>query len=182
MGHPVRERSGAGAVRRHLSVRELVARHGPLRGRAGARAQDSSTAFWNPAGMTELGEGTEVMFGLGALFAELNPKLDADTVTPNPPVVSGSNIAGFAPLFGSFLSTKLPYDVHAGMVVTTLYGGAVDYNQNWTGRTFITDNSPFSLLIQPSLAYAVTDWLSLGAGPTVLYTTFDQRRVQWRSA
>ena len=32
-----------------------------------------------------------------------------------------------------------------------------------------------ALLIQPSFAYAVTDWLSLGAGPTVLYTVLDQR-------
>ena len=48
---------------------------------AGARAQDSSTAFWNPAGMTELGDGTQVMFGLGAAFGQLNPKLDAGTVT-----------------------------------------------------------------------------------------------------
>ena len=142
---------------------------------AGARAQDSSTAFWNPAGMTELGDGTEVMLGLGAAFIQVNPELDADTVTPSPPVISGSNIGGFTPLFGSFISTKLPYDVHMGMVIAPLYGGGADYNQNWTGRTQVTDVSLFSLLIQPSFAYAVTDWLSLGAGPTVLYTVFDQR-------
>jgi len=142
---------------------------------AGARAQDSSTAFWNPAGMTELGDGTEVMFGLGAAFGELNPELDASTVTPNPPVVSGSNASGFSPLFGSYISMKLPFGVHFGMAVTPLYGGAVDYNQNWTGRTYVTDASLFSLLIQPSFAYAVTDWLSLGAGPAVLYTVLDER-------
>ena len=45
---------------------------------AGARAQDSSTAFWNPAGMTELGDGTQVMFGLGAAFSQVNPELDAE--------------------------------------------------------------------------------------------------------
>jgi long-chain fatty acid transport protein len=59
--------------------------------------------------------------------------------------------------------------------VAPLYGGSADYDQNWTGRTEVTDVSLFSLLIQPSFAYAVTDWLSLGAGPTVLYTVYDQR-------
>ena len=142
---------------------------------AGARAQDSSTAFWNPAGMTELGDGTEVMLGLGAAFSQLNPKLDAGTVSTDSPVVSGSNIGGFAPLFGSFISTKLPYDVHFGMAIAPLYGGAADYNQNWAGRVEVTDLSLFSLLIQPSFAYAVTDWLSLGAGPTVLYSVYEQR-------
>ncbi|HEY8156071.1 MAG TPA: outer membrane protein transport protein [Myxococcota bacterium] len=142
---------------------------------AGARAQDSSTAFWNPAGMTELGEGTEVMLGLGALFSELNPKLTSGTISTDSPVVSGGNAGGFAPLFGSYISTQLPYDVHFGMAVTTLYGGAADYNQNWAGRVEVTDVSLFSLLIQPSFAYAVTDWLSLGAGPTILYSILDQR-------
>jgi len=142
---------------------------------AGARAQDSSTAFWNPASMTELGDGTEVMLGLGAAFGNLNPKLDASTVTTDSPVVSGSNASGFSPLFGSYISTKLPYDVHFGMVVTPLYGGAADYNQNWAGRVEVTDVSLFSLLIQPSFAYAVTDWLSLGAGPTILYSVLDMR-------
>lgn len=142
---------------------------------AGARAQDAATAFWNPAGMTELGDGTEVMLGLGAAFSQLNPKLDDGTVTTDSPVVSGSNIGGFAPLFGSYITTKLPYDVHFGMAIAPLYGGSADYDQNWTGRTEITDAALFSLLIHPSFAYAVTDWLSLGAGPTVLYTVFDQR-------
>ncbi len=142
---------------------------------AGARAQDASTAFWNPAAMTELGDGTEVMFGLGAAFGQLQPQLDGGTVTPNPPVVDGGNASGFAPLFGSYISTKLPYDVHVGMVLTPLYGGAVDYDQNWAGRTQVTDASLFALLIQPSLAYAVTDWLSIGAGPTVLYTVLNER-------
>jgi long-chain fatty acid transport protein len=142
---------------------------------AGARAQDSSTAFWNPAGMTELGDGTEVMFGLGAAFGQLNPKLEASTVTTDSPIISGSNASGFSPLFASYISTKLPYDVRFGMAVAPLYGGAADYDQNWAGRTEVTDVSLFSLLIQPSFAYAVTDWLSLGAGPTILYSVLDQR-------
>src|SRR5262245_66070563 len=97
---------------------------------AGARAQDSSTAFWNPAGMTELGDGTEVMLGLGAAFGNLNPKLEPSTVTTDSPIISGSNASGFSPLFGSYISTKLPYDVHFGMAVAPLYGGAADYDQN----------------------------------------------------
>jgi len=141
---------------------------------AGARAQDSSTVFWNPAGMTELGEGTEVMFGLGASFGDLNPELDDTTVTPTPPPVSGNNASGFAPLLGSFISTRLPFDVHFGMATTTLYGGAVDYNNSWTGRAYITEATLFGLLIQPTLAYPVTDWLSIGAGAAVLYTSLDE--------
>ena len=61
------------------------------------------------------------------------------------------------------------------MASTVLYGGAVDYDTNWTGRNYVVDSSLLSFLIQPSFAYAVTDWLSLGAGPAILYTTFTER-------
>jgi long-chain fatty acid transport protein len=142
---------------------------------AGARAQDASTVFWNPAGMTELGAGTEVMFGLGASFSDLNPELEASTITPTPPPVSGDNAGGFAPMLGSFISTRLPLDIHFGMATILPYAGAVDYNNSWTGRGYITDAELLGLMIQPSLAYAVTDWLSVGAGAAVLYITFEEQ-------
>jgi long-chain fatty acid transport protein len=142
---------------------------------AGARAQDASTAFWNPAGMTEL-EGHEVMLGVIGSWGELDPELDAGTVPPpDESPRGGDNASGFAPLFGGYFSSTLPYGIHFGMASTVLYGGAVDYDSNWTGRGYVTDASLLSFLIQPSFAYAVTDWLSLGAGPVILYTTFTER-------
>lgn len=141
---------------------------------AGARAEDASTALWNPAGMTEL-EGHQVMLGVGASFGNLDPELDGGTVTPDAVRRDGGNASGFAPLLGGFSSFELPYGVRFGMASTVLYGGAVDYNSNWTGRGFVVDASLLTFVIQPSLAYAVTDWLSLGAGPAVYYTTFDER-------
>lgn len=141
---------------------------------AGARAQDASTAFWNPAGMTEL-TGHEIQLGVIASFGKLDPNLDLGTVTPDPSPRGGGNASGFAPLLGGFMSTELPYGIHFGLATTALYGGAVDYASNWTGRDYVTDASLLSFMIQPSFAYAVTDWLSLGAGPVILYTTFTER-------
>jgi long-chain fatty acid transport protein len=141
---------------------------------AGARAQDASTALWNPAGMTEL-DGSEVQLGVIASFGYLNPELDAGTVAPDLPARGGGNASGFTPLLGGFLSLKLPYDLRFGMGSTVLYGGVVDYDSNWTGRGYVVDASLLSYLIQPSLAYPVTDWLSLGAGPAIIYTTFSER-------
>ncbi len=141
---------------------------------AGARAQDASTAYWNPAGMTELDEH-EILLGVAVSFGELNPKLDSGTVTPDPPPRGGGNASGFAPLLGGYFSAELPYGIRFGLASTALYGGAVDYDTNWTGRGYVVDASLLSFLIQPSFAYPVTDWLSLGAGPAILYTAFTER-------
>jgi long-chain fatty acid transport protein len=143
---------------------------------AGARAQDASTVFWNPAGMTEL-EGHQIEIGVIGSFGQLNPQLNASTVPPagDAGPKGGGNASGFAPLFGAAFATELPYGIHFGLTSTALYGGAVDYNSNWSGRGFLTDASLLSFLIQPSFAYAVTDWLSLGGGAAILYTSFSER-------
>ena len=141
---------------------------------AGARAGDASTAFWNPAGMTEL-EGHEIQLGLIGSFGVLEPHLGSGTVTSDPAPRGGGNASGFSPLFGGYLTAELPHGIHFGLASTALYGGIVDYDNNWTGRGYVTDATLLSFLIQPSFAYAVTEWLSLGAGPAILYTTFTQR-------
>jgi long-chain fatty acid transport protein len=143
---------------------------------AGARAQDASTVLWNPAGMTEL-EGNQIDIGVIGSFGQLNPDLNASTVPPagDSAPRGGGNASGFAPLFGASFSTKLPYGIHFGLGSTVLYGGSVDYDSNWSGRGYVTDATLFSFLIQPSFAYAVTDWLSLGGGAAILYTTYDER-------
>jgi long-chain fatty acid transport protein len=141
---------------------------------AGARAQDASTAFWNPAGMTEL-PGNEILLGVIASYGELNPELNSGSVTPDAAPRGGGNAGGFAPLLGGYFTSELPYGFHVGLASTVLYGGAVDYNGSWTGRAYVTDATLFSFLIQPSVAHAVTKWLSLGAGPVILYTIFNER-------
>jgi long-chain fatty acid transport protein len=141
---------------------------------AGARAQDASTAFWNPAGMTEL-EGSELQLGVIGSWGSLKPELDAGTVTPDPVPWGGGDVSNFTPLLGGFASVELPYRIRFGMASTALYGGVVDYDGNWTGRGYVTDATLLSFVIQPTFAYAVTDWLSLGAGPAILYTTFTER-------
>jgi len=124
--------------------------------------------------MTEL-QGNEVQLGMIASWADLQPKLDSRTVTPDATPRSGGNAAGFGVLFGGNFTSELPHGIHFGMASTALYGGNVAYSTEWSGRGYVVDASLVSLLLQPTLAYAFTDWLSLGAGPAILYTRFEQR-------
>ena len=60
-----------------------------------------------------------------------------------------------------------------GFAFNGLYGGSVNYEDDWVGRTWVTDASLTALNIEPTVAYRLTDWLSLGAGLNIVYALFD---------
>ncbi len=144
---------------------------------AGAAAQDASTAYWNSAGMTRLNENQIL---LGGWFGFVNQKLslNSDTVSVNPPGdTNGGEMAGgfiVPPGLGAYAAVKMTEDLRFGFVLNGLYGGALDYGNEWVGRSFITENSLLGLNLMPSLAYRITDWLSFGVALNSVYTTFDQ--------
>ena len=143
---------------------------------AGARAQDAATALWNPAGMTEL-EGTHVQ--VGSVFGFVDTEYDGgafhdDGAGGNDAgTEEGGQIGTLIPLGSGFVSVPVWEKLRFGFALAALYGGEADYNNDWVGRTFVTEVSLSALILQPSLAYPVTDWLSLGAGVSVMYAWMD---------
>ncbi len=68
---------------------------------------------------------------------------------------------GLAPLAG------LGHNLHVlrlGVAVFSDYGLGVDYGKTWVGRYYATVESLISGKVNPSIAYEVNDWLSVGAG------------------
>ena len=53
--------------------------------------------------------------------------------------------------------------------MNNLYGGKLSYDNDWVGRNYLTKIRFFGLNVEPSLAYRLADWLSLGVGLHVLY-------------
>ncbi len=149
----------------------------PSMGVAGAGqeavANDASTnfAFHNPAGMTRL-EGNSVSLGAGLLVGDT--KFDTDSDTPFSGG-DGGNQAGFAPLLGSHGVLSVTDDLKLGMSVFSLSGAALDPNDSWAGRFSLTEIELLTLSANPSVAYRVTDWLSLGVGATVMYADIDYK-------
>ena len=141
-----------------------------------ARAQDASTAFTNPAGMTRL-DGTQVLAG-GQLM-RLNTKFSVDGATSpglgsgNGGRMIGSN--GYVPGGGAFLTHRVSPDLALGLAVTGNFGSMLDYEDNWVGRYRVQDADLLGISVVPSIAYRVNDKLSLGAGINFMYGIFDQR-------
>ena len=136
---------------------------------AGARADDASTAFHNPAGMTRLDEH---QLALGFAPGYANIEFDPDPSTP----VAGSDggqQGGFIPTLSSQYVHVLSDRWRAGISLISISGSILNPHDDWVGRREIRNVSLLTLSAAPSLAYRVNDWLSLGAGPVITYGRLD---------
>ena len=124
-----------------------------------ARAGDAGTVFTNPAGMTRFEEST-FQAGLTPLY--LNAPFNPDNKT----TVDGSD--GDTNLF--FAGANFAYiqpvtdDLKLGVSLQNFFGLVLDWGDDWVGRFVSTKVALIAPQLQPTAAYKVTDWLSIGAG------------------
>jgi long-chain fatty acid transport protein len=141
-----------------------------------ARAQDASTAFTNPAGMTRL-EGTQVLAG-GQLMWLNNRFSIGDGTSAALGGNDGGRVfgsGGFVPGGGAFVTHSLSPDVKVGFAVAGNFGSILDYDDDWVGRYRVQQATILGVSFVPSIAYRVNDKLSLGAGVNATYGIFKQQ-------
>jgi len=148
----------------------------PIAGMAGAGyaalAQDASTVFNNPAGMTQL-KKSEVFLGLQPTYIESPFHPGPGTNVPGGGNGGGNSGQGFTPSAGVFGVYSLTNDIKLGLALNSYYAGTVKYDSAWVGRYFNQEASEVSLSFTPAVAYRATDWISLGAGLNVMYSTYN---------
>ena len=130
-------------------------------GRA-AMASDASTTASNPAGMTLL-DRSQLLGAVGALLPSTNFDVAPETTTSHGGG-GGGNAGVFTPLGAFFLVYKLSDQISLGMATYSDYGLSADFGKKWVGRYYVTEESIFSSKVSPEIAYAVNEWLSVGAG------------------
>jgi long-chain fatty acid transport protein len=141
-----------------------------------ARAQDASTAFTNPAGMTRL-EGTQVQAGGQLMWLNQRFSIGEGTSqalgSEDGGRALGSN--GFVPGGGAFVTHSISRDLKVGFAVAGNFGSILDYDDNWVGRYRAQEATLVGISFVPSVAYRVNDKLSLGAGLNAMYGVFEQK-------
>jgi long-chain fatty acid transport protein len=126
-----------------------------------ARANDAGTAFSNPAGMTRFKE-SEILAGATGVYIEANFKPDRNSTTVEGN--DGSVNKRIVPA-GSFAYVRPVSDrVSLGFSVHNYFGLAIDWKDDWVGRYSSVNVAILAPQFQPSVAYKVNDWLSVGAG------------------
>lgn len=136
-----------------------------------ALADDASTIFFNPAGMTRLA---------GRSFA-----VGADAVRPSnkfrnngsigalgrPAGGDGGDAGDWAGIPFGYLSWQLSPSLFVGLGLSAPFGLKTEYDPGWIGRFQATKSEIVSININPSVAWKVNDMVSLGLG--VSYMRFE---------
>jgi len=126
-------------------------------------AEDASTVFGNPAGMSKL-DRAEISGG----FAVIKAKSDISPAATN--AAQGTNDGDMVPVaavpFGYYV-TPLGEDWHFGLGVYAPFALINDYEDSYQGRYHGVYSKVQVVTLQPTLSYRVNDRVSIGFGPTI---------------
>lgn len=135
-----------------------------------AIAEDASTIFFNPAGMTYV-QGTQ---GVGVLHlikpnAEFNNEGSLPGAGPRPLNGEGGNAGDLAFVPNMYFKMDINDSLKFGVGVNAPFGLKTEYDKDWLGRFQGIKSELKTININPSVAFKVNDQLSLGFGVSAMY-------------
>ncbi|MBK5478616.1 outer membrane protein transport protein [Pseudomonas fluorescens] len=125
-------------------------------------ADDASTVYGNPAGMSRL-NGQQITGGVAAIDASTDI---SDTGGNSRGSNKGDMVPFTAVPFG-FYTNKLNDQWAIGFGVYAPFGLVTDYENGFQGRGFGSKSEVKVMTFQPTVSYAFNDRVSIGFGPTI---------------
>ncbi len=127
-----------------------------------AIADNASTIFFNPAGMTKL-QAREFSVGLNAVRPSFEFTDKGSVIAPA--TGTGTGDAGdWAYIPNGYLSWALNKDLYVGVGFSAPFGLSTEYDPTWVGQFQAIKFDIKTYNINPSIAYRVNDKLSVGFG------------------
>lgn len=131
---------------------------------AAAEASDSSTIYFNPAGMTRV-SGRQVASAAHVIipsvkFSNDGSRFGATALTGD----QGGNGAVTAYVPNFYFIDDITSDVKLGLGINVPFGLTTEYDSTWQGRYQAIKSDLVTLNINPSIAYKINSNLSFGAG------------------
>jgi Long-chain fatty acid transport protein len=136
-----------------------------------ARAQDASTLFTNPAGLSNL-EYADLQVGLEPIYihAQFEPNYNETT-----DLGTAGDASTWIPSGSVFYASPQSNGFSWGVGGLGYFGSALDFGDQWVGRYQATKSVLQGFSLVASGAYQVTDKLSVGLGVTGMYAIMDQQ-------
>ena len=144
-----------------------------------SRAQDASTLFTNPAGMTRLDQSqlsvAAAAWYLGTKFSPNSNTSASNLTVPDGTAAARGNASQLIPAGGLFSVFKLSDKFAAGFGVFAFFGGPTQYADNSVMRYHCIESLLQGITVMPSLAFKISDKFSVGAGLNAMYSQLDNK-------
>jgi long-chain fatty acid transport protein len=132
----------------------------------GAEANDASTIFYNPAGLSRL-EGTQISAGATVVVPHSTYKDTGSTHFTGAPT-GGTAADGYAPdavaAPSLYISKKLNDQWAVGLGMFVPYGAKLDYGNNWNGRYALSNIKLEAITLNPSVSWKLNQHHAFGFG------------------
>ena len=143
---------------------------------AAAVAEDATTVWWNPAGMSSLPAGKH--FSIGGAYivptTEFNNRASVAAPLSNPALNGNGGDAGDAALVPNlFFAMSAGPQWNFGLGVTVPFGLATKYDSNWIGRFQGVESEVQTVNINPAVSFKLSDRASIGGGISYQYGKVD---------
>ncbi len=131
-----------------------------------AVAENASTIFYNPAGMTQLQE-REVSVGLSIVRPTFKFKNQGSSTGVLGTAGNGGDAGSWAFLPNGYLSWAITKDLYVGVGLGAPFGLMTEYDDPWIGGAQAIKFDIKTYNINPSVAYRVSDAVSVGGGVSI---------------
>lgn len=130
-----------------------------------AAADDVTTLFFNPAGLTHLdGTHASVVASAIEITSEFHPSAAAQPAYGQPLGSDGGDAGDWNYVPSAYLSTRLNDDLALGVGINAPFGLKLEYARDWIGRFQALNSEIRTINVNPTIAYRVNDRLSIGGG------------------
>jgi long-chain fatty acid transport protein len=141
-----------------------------------AAAEDASTVWYNPAGMTRLDRAQLVMSG-SYILPSFNANVSSASTALGFPIGGAGGDAGVPALVPSiYFSTPVTEKLSVGAGINAPFGLATDYDSTWAGRYYALRSDIKTINYNLAGAYKFSQVISVGAG--INYQTLEAKLTQ----
>ncbi len=147
---------------------------------AAAVAEDASTIFFNPAGMTYL-KGKQIAIAGHAIKPTAhfdNQRSDRGLLVPASAAGGeGGDIGSWAFVPNMYYAQEINPNLFVGVGVSTPFGLKTEYDKDWIGRFQAVKSELKTININPAIAFKVNEQLSIGAGISAMWAQAELTRM-----
>ena len=134
-----------------------------------AIAEDASTVYFNPAGMTYI-EGTQLVGALHLIKPSAEFSNNGSIAGAGKPLGgTGGDAGDLAFIPNAYFKMDYSDTIKLGIGVNVPFGLKTEYENGWIGRFQALKSEVKTVNINPALAFKVNDQLSLGFGVSAMW-------------